>query len=287
MRRRIKLNPQDAVGYFQCGQAHFNLTYLHGARGNYYRAGTNGSDAIEFLEKALDLDPQLTDAKLHLGAAYYFADNLPPFVRAFSRLLWFIPQGNSEKSLPYLAEVTGSGDLYRDVASYLYAWVLLRGDDVSRHKAGEILASLVQRFPQSRRFQMRYLSYLVATGEYPTAVLSAQRFMDECPGCTRDPVDVDLARLWQARALLAQADTVNAVEVVDRIEHTQSFPSWAQGWHSLTLAQLKDIIPDRASATRMYQRVLDLRKTGEISEELESLALDGLARPFTTNAVTQ
>ena len=103
-RAQIKAKPKDYDGYYYCGQAHFALTYLHALRGNYYRAGKNGSDTIETLEQTLALNPDLIDAKMHLGVAYYYADNLPPFIKAFSRFLWFVPTGNSERSLPYIKE---------------------------------------------------------------------------------------------------------------------------------------------------------------------------------------
>ena len=104
--RQIESNPEDYRAYYHCGQAHFALTYLHALRDNYYRAGTHGSNTIADLEHALRINPALTDAKMHLGIAYFYADNLPPFVKAFSRFLWFIPTGNSSKSLPYIKEVT-------------------------------------------------------------------------------------------------------------------------------------------------------------------------------------
>ena len=87
---RIESNPQDYRAYHHCGQAHFALTYLHALRGRYYRAGTNGSKTIANLEQAIKINPTLTDAKMHLGIAYFYADNLPAFVKAFSRFLWFI-----------------------------------------------------------------------------------------------------------------------------------------------------------------------------------------------------
>jgi hypothetical protein len=64
----------------------------------------------------------------------------------FSRFLWFIPTGNSEKSIPYLQDVIDEGDLYHDVARYIYSVLLL--EDPERKEQAEIqLERLVAMYP--------------------------------------------------------------------------------------------------------------------------------------------
>ena len=85
-------SPNDYLGYYYCGQAHFALSYLNAIRGNYYQAGRNANLTIKLLERTLKLNPDLTDARMHLGVAYYYADNLPPYLRALAWVFGLSPQ---------------------------------------------------------------------------------------------------------------------------------------------------------------------------------------------------
>jgi tetratricopeptide (TPR) repeat protein len=286
-KRQIKNGERESLAqaYFLCGQAHFALTYLHGARGNYYRAGTNGSDTIEHLEKALEYDPTLIDAKMHLGAAYYFADNLPPFVRAFSSLLWFIPSGNSAKALPYLREVAEGESLYAPPAKYMYAWMLLQGDAADQDTATQLLAELVKAYPQSRRFYLRYVSHLVLSGEYETASIAARKFIAGCPDCQRKTADVDLARIWLARASLDQGEVGSAQSTLSQISEEPK-PRWADAWQTLTVGNIADLNGERSIAVDHYQRVLDLAGQGGVSSRLRELALSSLEQPYDVGSST-
>jgi len=226
---QIKSNPEDYRAYYHCGQAHFALTYLHALRGKYFRAGTNGSKTIANLEHALKINPTLTDAKMHLGIAYFYADNLPPLVKAFSRFLWFIPTGNSNKSLPYIKEVTEQGEFFRDVAKYLYAGLLAKGNDHDRLISTSLLKELVDSYPENSRFQLRYISQLGEEEHYAQSMEVADVFIATEKQYVRDPVDVDLARLWTTRAFLELNEAKNAVSAFSKIDRQVSFPSWGEG----------------------------------------------------------
>ena len=84
---RLDSDTIGAVANYYCGQASFALAYYHGLRGNYIAAGTSGTKSINYLEAALLKDPSLIDAKMHLGVGYFVADNLPPFIKMFSRVI--------------------------------------------------------------------------------------------------------------------------------------------------------------------------------------------------------
>jgi tetratricopeptide (TPR) repeat protein len=200
----------------------------------------------------------------------------------------FIPSGDSAKALPYLEQVIQSNAPYRNPAKYMYAWMLLQSDEDTveaqrnRAKADLILAELVDTYPESRRFALRYLSNLVLSGNYQGAIVAAELFISTCPGCEREPADIDLARIWLARAqfetgALAQAEvTVAAIETAD-------LPRWAQAWYVLTVGNLEDINGQRSRAQRHYREVLDLAGSG-ISQRLSQLAESGLEKPYVPDA---
>jgi len=279
---QIKAHPDDYQGYYDCGQAHFALSYLHALRGNYYRAGTNGSDTIENLEKTLELNPDLIDAKMHLGIAYYYADYLPPFVKAFSRYLWFIPTGNSDKSLPYIKEVTEKGEFFKDVAKLLYSDLLIGGAENDRQQAKIILGKLSAAYPENRRFQFRYIALLGALGEFDESMDSANQFIASEQKYNRDQEDITLVRLWTTRAHLGLKDLEGAIEAFSKINQSsvdEEFPSWGRSWFMLTRAQIEDLQNKRAQALSDYQRVIEMF-SDYASTEVLAAARAGLKTPF-------
>ncbi len=280
---QIKKNPDDYHGYYYCGQAHFALTYLHALRGNYYRAGKNGSDTIDRLEQALKLNPALIDAKMHLGVAYYYADNLPPFVKAFSRYLWFVPTGNSSKSLPYIREVTEKGQYFQDVAKFIYSDLLIDGDEVDQKDALSILAELVTHYPENRRFQFRYISLLESLGEHQRSLDAASEFVDSREQYQRSPFDITLVQLWITRAQLGLKNLEGAISAFGNIEQNSvdsHFPSWGKSWFLLTEAQLQDLQHQRTKALATYRQIIRLfSRTG--NPKLLMAAQKGLETPFT------
>ena len=279
---RIKNDRDDYRGYYHCGQAYFALTYIQALRGNYFRSGTSGTKAIEHLEKTLTLNPGLTDAKMHLGVAYYYADNLPPFVKAFSKLFWFIPTGNSEKSLPYVKEVVMNGEYFQDVAKYLYADILIDGSENDRLLATTLLDELVETYPQNRRFALRHISLLVERELDLQALQAADAFIGSKDEYNRSSEDVYLARLWVSRAYMRLGSADKAISefvMIDQSSSLSSFPSWARSWFELTRAQIYDLQNERSNAVRSYHEVIKMHADYG-SEEILSAAKEGVKIPY-------
>ena len=279
---QIKVNSKNYLGYYHCGQAHFALTYLHALRGNYYRAGTNGADTIQNLEQTLKLNPDLIDARMHLGVAYYYADNLPSFVKAFSRFLWFIPTGNSDKSLPYIKNVTEKGEFFKDVAKFLYSDLLIDGDENDRQQAKIMLDELTSAYPENRRFQFRYISLLAKLGEFDKAKDTASQFVATEQKYSRDQKDIALVRLWSTRVHLGLKDLEGAIDAFDKINQSsvdEEFPSWGRSLFMLTRAQIQDLQNKRTQALSDYQRVIEMFSDYAGTEVLAA-ARAGLEAPF-------
>lgn len=288
-RAQIKAHPKDYQGYYLCGQVHFALTYLHALRGNYYRAGTNGSNTIKNLERALKLKPDLIDAKMHLGIAYYYADNLPPFLKAFSKFLWFIPTGNSDKSLPYIRDVTENGEFFKDVAKFLYSDLLIDGNDDDRHEAKRLLRELTKSFPENRRFQFRYISLLGELGEFALSMDTAREFIATEHQYNRDQKDITLVRLWSTRAHLGLNDVDGAIGTFSQIDQSsvdEEFPSWGRSWFMLTRAQIEDLQNQRTQAVSDYRRVIEMF-SDYASTEVLAAAREGLKTPFKLGILPQ
>ena len=267
---------------YYCGQTNFALSYHHALRGNYFQAGIRGSAGIDYLEATLLLDPSLVDAKMHLGVGYYVADNLPPFIKMFSRMLWFIPTGNSQKSLPYLRDVMSHGDQYKDVARYLYSTLILQKPEL-KTEAISHLEYLVSFYPENARFQLRLMSLLTDIEDYQGCLRTASTYLQESRNLTE--IDIGLARIWKARAHLGLGEFHVAANTLDKTHEVFSgkrkeLPRWSVAWYLLTKGQLSDLGNNREQALRSYKELLSYAEDVYISETVTNAASMGLSRPY-------
>ena len=275
--------PDHVTANYYCGQTNFALSYFHALRGRYFQAGQHGTRSIDQLEAALSADPDFIDAKMHLGVGYYVADNLPPFIKMFSRVLWFIPTGNSEKSLPYLRDVVESGDEYRDVARYIYATLLMDQED-GRLEAKNHLYTLIDRYPANYRFQLRLISLHLMDDEFEQSLAVTNRYLQTEP----EEPEKSLAEIWKVRALLGlsrRAEAIDLFQVVDPIfsEGQHELPDWSTAWHLLTRGQIADVSRQREQARGIYKQILDLDRKTYINPKIVDAAKAGLASPYELN----
>lgn len=267
---------------YYCGQANFALAYHHGLRGNYYQAGRRGTVSIDYLEAALSRDPSLVDAKMHLGVGYYVADNLPPFIKMFSRVLWFIPSGNSERSLPYLLDVIEGGNQYRDVARYIYSILLLETPEL-RPEAGVHLQRLVSLYPANARFQLRLISLLISMDDFEGTLRAISYYLDN--GNKPAEPDLSLAKIWKVRAYLGRGETKLAGSIFSEIDpvfrdERDDLPGWSVAWYILTDGQLHDLANRRRQARTAYKEILSIAKHTYVNAVILDAARSGLSKPY-------
>ncbi len=282
----VETDADASTGYYHCGQAHFALSYLSALRGGYYQAGRHGKLAIAELETALALNPHLIDARMHLGVAYYHADHLPAYLKALSWFLWFIPQGNSDKSLPYLRDVMTRGRDFRDVAKYLYADLRIYEGPDGQREASEILAGLVRDYPENERFHLRHISLLLERGLNQETIAAGEQLLRTQPDVA--PLHEALVRLWITRAYLALQDLVPARRAFAGIDLTlaedPAMPPWGLGWLLITYAQMLDLNGERDEAIATYQRLLGLTDENHMNPVVLVAATRGLETPFNGGA---
>ena len=267
---------------YYCGQANFVLSFYNALRGNYYQAGRRGTVGIDYLETALSRDPSLIDAKMHLGVGYHVADNLPPLIKMFSRVLWFIPTGNSEKSLPYLRDVIADGNQYREVARYIYSVLLLEIPEL-RPEASTQLQKLVSIYPTNSRFQLRLISLLISMNDYEGALRTISDYLDN----VTKPAEpyLSLTKIWEVRAYLGLGEAelaANTFAEIDPVflEARDQLPGWSVVWYILTNGQLHDLANSRRQALLAYEEILSLAKDTYINSSIQEAARAGLSMPY-------
>lgn len=123
---------------------------LYGLRSearNVARAGVRARS--EFL-RALQLDPEMADAKVGLGLYNYYVDTLSGFVRVL-RFFMGIPGGNKMEGIQQLETGMKDGVLMA-VEARFYLAKNLRTYDEQYERAATILEPLVSRYPKNPIF---------------------------------------------------------------------------------------------------------------------------------------
>ena len=173
-----------------------------------------------------------------------------------SSVLWFIPKGNSEKSIPYLAEAANTEGYRGDEAKYVYADVLSRSGIANVAKATQIFRELDKRYPNNERFGLLYISLLLEQKLFNQTVSAGREFLLK----KHDKISSGLALLWISRAYLGLGDNELAIATFSQIDdfETADFPPWGKAWLFLTAGQLADSKGDLLSAISYYEDIFNI-----------------------------
>jgi tetratricopeptide (TPR) repeat protein len=151
--RWTKREPQRAEAWFYLAAAYAPLVQWQVLRGERVAAGRGGNRIRVALERALAIDPTLSDAHFGIGLYYYYADVASVSAR-FLRWLLFLPGGDRARGLSELSRARDSGQLLRGEADYqlhiIYVWYEHRPQD-----AIALLRSLDERYPGNPLFLQR------------------------------------------------------------------------------------------------------------------------------------
>lgn len=285
-RERLRRDETDALAHADCGIAHINLSYLSALRGRYIAAGNNGQKGIDQLEAALADDPDFTDVKMHLGLAYYYAENLPPFIKAISPFLWFIPTGDATRALPYIREVIESGDDYDEVTKFIYADLLAQHDNIDdRREAVALLDELSASYPGNARLHLAHITHRLLAQDADGATRAMARFRSVDKAWSDS--ERALMEIWYTRALLEAGQAEAAIASFEKYESLVAagaeIPFWNATWEMLARAQVLDLKAEREAALAAYRRALALNKRYP-NAYIRAVVEAGLAEPYAGDA---
>lgn len=151
--RRLKANPKDLDAMFFKAGAHAFRGRLNSDRKNWLKAARDGQQALKYLQKVVELDPQNDDLYFGLGTFHYMADVIPKkhkVLRPFARLF---PKGDREKGLQELDRAMTRG---RFVPTEV-AWTLVQLNYIFEKDFPKTLRYaqwLRQRYPDNALFHL-------------------------------------------------------------------------------------------------------------------------------------
>src|SRR5262245_22570902 len=108
----------DDVRLLTCvGTAHILRSQVEGLRRNLFRAGQEAKRGRKLLNRALEIDPSVTDPLFGLGAYNYFTERIPGLARG----LMFMAKGDAALGLDQLKTAARSGGYFSTDARLLLA----------------------------------------------------------------------------------------------------------------------------------------------------------------------
>jgi hypothetical protein len=144
--------PQRAEAWFARGAAYGARAQWRVARHERLAAARDGKHIKLALERALQLDPTMHDAKFGLGMYRYYADVAPAALR-FLRWLFLLPGGDRQAGLQQMLDARERGVVIRGEADYqlhlIYLWYEHRA-----HDALALVRALEHRYPRNPLFAL-------------------------------------------------------------------------------------------------------------------------------------
>jgi len=175
-----KDEPARAEAWFALGAASGARAQWRVERKQRLAAARDGKRIKTVLERALDLDPHLHDARFGIGLYRYYAAVAPAALRLFR---WFLllPGGNREEGLQQMIDSYERGGVFRDEAAYqlhrIYLWYEDRPADAltlirelqQRHSRNPLFAlidaTILDAYFQDAEASTRVLRTLIARAE--------------------------------------------------------------------------------------------------------------------------
>jgi tetratricopeptide (TPR) repeat protein len=158
--RRLQQDPDDFDAIlFKAGSIGFRGR-LRGDRGQFVRAAKDGLKSLPLLKRSRQMEPTNKDILFGQGIYNYFAEVMPrehPIVRP---VMWFLPDGDREKGLQQLREVSQEGRYARAEAAYFLVQIY-RLFEKDKQKALHYVEKLYARYPDNALFH-RYTARILA-----------------------------------------------------------------------------------------------------------------------------
>ncbi len=247
--------PDRAEAWFYLGAAYGLRGQYHVQRKEYFSAARYGKRIKNALEKAIALDPGMSDAYFGIGLYQYVAD-ISPTVLKIVRFLLLLPGGNKTKGLQQMIETQERGLYLGSEADYqlhlIYLWYEHRTD-----KALELLRKLEARNPHNPFFLNSIADLYHVYYQDDTSALGVYRKMLDLAqkGSLRlaDMAQVQ-ARLGMASMLdsLCESDrAIDELQAVVAMKPTVPYSSLAQAYFAL--GQANDRLGYRQRAIDAYR----------------------------------
>ena len=258
---RLDRNRSDTDAMLVVASAYARLGMFEGIRGKMFAAARRSIKAIDLLNQAVRLRPELYDAYFGLGMYDYLIAGHSTGARLAFKFLGGI-FGNKERGLERLKLAAERGTWSKGGARFFLALIYGKYERGQEEVALEWLAPLVEEYPDNQSYRGLQASLLLQAGSAAAAVplyraaaaRARERGLD-------GPESRAMDRYKLGNALRLAGEPGARVELVEAAlaAAVSSDKSWVPAYSHLALGRLADAAGDRATALQEYQKVLKLK----------------------------
>ncbi len=268
--RWIKDHPTDAEGYLCLGGMYGMRSRLALTMHRWVRAYWDGTKALSLIKKAEKLDPKLYDVNMGLGMWDYYTDTLPGVIKVLGKLVAI--RGDTFRGMARLKIAAEKGEHTATAAKLILVEAYAdRNAKVYNPKEGlRLIREIRQKFPKNSLFHFVEMIYLYENRLAQEALQSAQAYLKairerkpfydaryEPRGYVGLGTAYFLTRDWpKAAEAFARGAEALQPKVPNR---------WAL-FSLIRLAQVKDVMGDRAGALSIYKQALKAKDLWEFAD---------------------
>ena len=264
----LKQNGDEAQAYLALGGIYGVKARFLLANKNYVRAYFTGKKGLKYMNKAVELDPQMYDAYLGQAIYEYYAGTLPAVVRVLAKL---VISGDAQKGINYLNLIKDKGRYSANTAKLLLVEIAIQSKDYYNPPMAEkYIKEIIIKYPQNPLFKFVAIIAAYQNKNYEDVRQGAYEFLTKIG---KEPFykEIYIARSYTA---LASADMQegkyqDAIKILEQsIEATkhQKMSRW-QLWNIFRLAQSYDALGHREKALKIYKSIKNYKETWDIDDE--------------------
>jgi tetratricopeptide (TPR) repeat protein len=200
----------NAQAHLCLGSVYTYRAIYYGWKGNYWRTYAWGTKAPREMQKALELDPALTDACLALGVSEYFHYCAGRYLTGLNLF------GSLTKGVELVNRAIAGNGYFALTARYALAWMW--GHEKRYRDAEAILRDLLETYPDNRLFRKLLRDTYYAHRDYGSAITVAQELGDELAGVMPGNIQAQAENyLTWAKSLYDSGDRLGARACCDSI----------------------------------------------------------------------
>ncbi len=264
----VKQNGEQAQAYLSLGGIYGVKARFLLANKNYVRAYFTGKKGLKYMNKSVELDPQMYDGYLGQAIYEYYAGTLPAVVKILAKL---VVSGDADKGIRYLNLIKDKGRYSANTAKLLLVEIAIQSKQYYNPPLAEqYINEIIEKCPQNPLFKFVAVIAAYQNKNYEGARNGAREFLAKIG---KEPFykEIYIARSYTA---LASADMQegkyqDAIKVLEQsIKATkhQEMSRW-QLWNIFRLAQCYDALGQRAKALEIYKSIKNYKEDWDIYDE--------------------
>ena len=273
----IKENGEQAQAYLSLGGIYGVKARFLLANKNYVRAYFTGKKGLKYMNKSVELDPQMYDGYLGQAIYEYYAGTLPAVVKILAKL---VVSGDADKGIMYLNLIKDKGRYSANTAKLLLVEISIQSKKYYNPPLAEqYINEIIKKCPQNPLFKFVAVIAAYQNKNYEEARKGAREFLAKIG---KEPFykEIYIARSHTALAstYMQEGNYQKAAEILEQsIEATknQEMSRW-QLWNIFRLGQCYDALGERAKALEIYKSIKSYKQTWDIDDEAKKY----IKKPF-------